>query len=187
MKSGLIKATRCGPTPRREGAGRHRGKGRAFEWLCKHVSYVEKKCLFWPFSKSSGHPGPVAYCGKIYKAARLMCLLAHGAPPSNLYQACHTCGRGNKGCINPHHLGWKTSSEARRDEVRNGQRKSYGKGGKIHPLKPLISERWATLSWHPKSPKCTAFPPIASVRYCVGMRTSHRDRSARGVEDFIRG
>jgi hypothetical protein len=107
MRSGHIKASRCGPPPKREGIGRGRGKGRAFEWLCKHISFDEKKCLFWPFSKSGGHPGLVGYCGRIYSSTRLMCLLAHGAPPSNHHQPAHTCGRGNKGCIHPEHLAWK--------------------------------------------------------------------------------
>jgi len=62
-----------------------------------------------------------------------MCLLANGAPPSEKHRASHTCGRGNKGCIHPRHLVWKTISEARRDDVRNGHWKSYGRGGKITP------------------------------------------------------
>jgi hypothetical protein len=133
MRNGLIKGIRCGPIPKREGTGRGRGKGRAFEWICKHVSYDEKKCLFWPFSKNYGHAGLFGYCGKAYKPARLMCLLANGAPPSEKHRASHTCGRGNKGCIHPRHLVWKTISEARRDDVRNGHWKSYGRGGKITP------------------------------------------------------
>jgi hypothetical protein len=133
MRNGLIKGSQCGPAPKREGTRRNRGKGRAFEWLCKHVSYDEKKCLFWPFSKDAGHPGLLGYCGKVFRPVRLMCLLAHGAPPSGQHQACQTCGRGNKGCIHPRHLAWKTQSEARRDEIRRGQRKTYGKGGKITP------------------------------------------------------
>ena len=102
--------------------------------LCKHASYDEKKCLFWPFSKDNGRrPGLVGYCGKVFRPTRLMCLLANGAPPSERHQVSHTCGRASKGCINPKHLVWKTQSECRRDEYQNGQRKAYGKGGKITP------------------------------------------------------
>jgi hypothetical protein len=130
MRRGHIKGSRNGPSPKRKGTG---GKGLAFHWLCEHVDYDEKKCLFWPFSKDNGHPGLVGYRGSVFKPARLMCLLAHGAPPSEKHQACHTCGRGNKGCIHPQHLTWKTPSEARRDEFRSGRRKSYGKAGKLLP------------------------------------------------------
>lgn len=131
LNSDLIAARRYGPAPKQEGRGRNRGKGRAFEWLCQHVSYDEKKCLFWPFSKCRGRAGLVGYCGKGFKPVRLMCLLAHGAPPSDRHKAAHTCGRGNKGCIHPKHLAWKTASECRYDEFREGRRIAYGKGGKI--------------------------------------------------------
>ena len=60
---------------------------------------------------------------------------SNGAPPSEKHRASHTCGRGNKGCIHPRQLVWKTVSEASRDAVRNGQwRSGYGRGGKITPV-----------------------------------------------------
>ena len=133
LSSGHIKTSQSEPALKRPGTGWNNGKGRAFEWLCQHVGYQEKKCLFWPFSKNNGHPGPLSHCGRVFKPARLMCLLAHGAPPSKQHQACHTCGRGGKGCINPKHLKWKTVSEARMDEFRSGHRTSYGRGGKLTP------------------------------------------------------
>lgn len=132
MRSGHIKATQCGPAPKRPGTGRNRGKGTAFEWLCRHVNHEGKKCLFWPFSKAYGHPGLVGYCGKIFKPTRLMCLLAHGAPPSDEHKASHTCGRGINGCIHPQHLAWKTDSELRQNLQRVGA-VNHGKWGKISP------------------------------------------------------
>jgi hypothetical protein len=136
IELGLIKGTRSDPAPKGMRTARNRGKGKVFHWLCKHVTYDEKKCLFWPFSKSEGYPAAVGYQGKIYKPTRLMCLLANGAPPSEKHQASHTCCQGNKGCIHPRHLVWKTRSEARRHEARNG-RKSYGRGGKITPAEAI--------------------------------------------------
>lgn len=133
LNSDLIKARRCGPVPKREGIGRTCGKGRAFEWLCQHVSYDEKKCLFWPFSKCRGRAGTIGYRGRSFKPVRLMCLLAHGEPPTNKHRAAHTCGRGHNGCINPKHLTWKTPSECMHDEFRDGRWIAYGKGGKITP------------------------------------------------------
>jgi hypothetical protein len=129
----FIKASLCGPRPKREGRGRNRGKGRAFEWLCQHVEYNEKKCLFWPFSKSLGRAGSIGHCGRIFKPIRLMCLLAHGVPPTDQHKAAHTCGRAKMGCINPQHLAWKTNSEFILEQMRDGRRKAYGKGGKITP------------------------------------------------------
>jgi hypothetical protein len=133
MRSGLIKATQCGPSPKRAGTGQNRGKGIAFEWLCKHVNHEGKKCLFWPFSKAYGHPSLVGYCGKVFKPTRLMCLLAHGAPPSDLHQASHTCGCGIKGCIHPQHLAWRTRSEFRQNLEQIGPI-NHGRRGKITPV-----------------------------------------------------
>jgi hypothetical protein len=130
MRSGAISAFQCGPSPKTERVARNRGKGAAIQWLCEHVGYNEKRCLFWPFSKNGGYPNLVGHLGKVYKPARLMCLLAHGAPPSDQHQACHTCGRGNKGCINPLHLTWRTRTEARLHEVSIGLRK-HNRQGKI--------------------------------------------------------
>jgi hypothetical protein len=131
LNSGFIKPHRTGPLPKREGNGRNCGKGRAFEWLCQHVSYDEKKCLFWPFSKSNGRPGLVGYRGRAFRPVRLMCMLVHGAPPTARHLAAHTCGGSKSGCINPKHLAWKTASEAMYDEFREGRRISYGKCGKL--------------------------------------------------------
>jgi hypothetical protein len=39
LNSGHIRTSRCGPPPKREGRGRNRGKGRAFEWFCRHVAF----------------------------------------------------------------------------------------------------------------------------------------------------
>ena len=133
LENGFIKTTQGAPALKRPGRGRNRGKGRAFEWLCQHVSYDEKKCLFWPFSKFNGRAGTIGYCGRAFKPVRLMCLLAHGAPPSYQHKAAHTCGRSHKGCIHPKHLAWKTASECIFEELSDGRRIAYGKGGKITP------------------------------------------------------
>jgi len=122
LNSGLIKPTRSVLPPKNKdgrSGGRNRGKGGAFEWLCQHVSYDEKKCLFWPFSKCDGRAGAIGYCGRAFKAVRLMCLLAHGAPPTPQHLAAHTCGRG------------KTASECMYEDFRQGRRISYGKDGKL--------------------------------------------------------
>jgi hypothetical protein len=145
----LIKATQCGPSPKRVGTARNRGKGTAFEWLCRHVNHEGKKCLFWPFSKAYGHPALVGYCGKVFKPTRLMCLLAHGAPPSDQHRASHTCGRGINGCIQPQHsrTGW-------RDQSRPAGKDNAGPG-------PRKSKRSATANQRPSSLRDTGSLPSA--------------------------
>jgi hypothetical protein len=40
-----------------------------------------------------------------------MCEHRNGPPPTDKHQAAHSCGRRHEGCVNPHHLSWKTNSE----------------------------------------------------------------------------
>lgn len=130
VKSGAIKAPRCGPTPKYKDArgGHNRGEGQAIQWLSSHVTYPEDACLIWPFPKT-GHAGFVGYAGKIFRAGRLMCLLAHGLPPTNDHVAAFSCGNGSKGCIGPKHMSWKTQSDSLRDQYMNG-RQPCGRQGK---------------------------------------------------------
>jgi hypothetical protein len=41
----------------------------------------------------------------------------HGPPPTPKHQAAHLCGRGGDGCVNPHHLAWKTQAENMADKL----------------------------------------------------------------------
>jgi len=89
-------------------------------------------CLPWPFSKDGRvGRGGLTYRGKSYWAHRLMCELAHGAPPTPKHQAAHNCGKGHYGCVNPKHLEWKTNSQNQIDRAKNGNalRNSHGPRG----------------------------------------------------------
>lgn len=110
------------------------GNGKTMIWLREHVSYSRDGCLFWPFSRkvNSGY-GQLGYRGKMYYAHRLMCELAHGAPPTPKHEAAHSCGNGGIACVNPRHLSWKTSSENHRDRRAHGTAatNTTGKVGKL--------------------------------------------------------
>lgn len=117
------------PTPRN-------GKGKAFAWLQQHVSHSGDACLPWPFCKDNRiGRGILGYLGKNYWAHRLMCEMAHGAPPTPKHQAAHNCGKGHYGCVNPRHLEWKTNSENQLDRAKNGNalRNPYGNKGGLTP------------------------------------------------------
>lgn len=131
VKSGVLRAYPCGPTPRYKDKrrGRNRGQGRAIQWLVSHIAHSDDECLIWPFAKDDGHAGCFGYAGKSYKSSRLMCLLAHGAPPCAEHVAAFSCGRSRQGCINPKHMSWKTQSDNQRDQ-KSG-RKNSGRQGKI--------------------------------------------------------
>jgi hypothetical protein len=91
------------------------------QWLAAHVGYQGDDCLPWPFAKDGRvGRGQLGYLGKNYWAHRLMCILAHGKPPTPKHQAAHNCGKGHYGCVNPRHVGWKTNSQNQLDRAVNG-------------------------------------------------------------------
>lgn len=96
------------------------GRGAGIKWLREHVNYQGDDCLKWPMCIIPVGYGYVGYLGKRYYAHRLMCEMAHGAPPTPKHEAAHLCGKGHEGCVNPRHLAWKTKKENRADCVDHG-------------------------------------------------------------------
>lgn len=94
----------------------------ARQWLLDHVSYQGAECLAWPFARDPKHGrGFVGWDNRTKReTSRLMCELAHGAPPTPEHQAAHSCGKGHEGCVNPQHLSWKTRKENEADKVIHG-------------------------------------------------------------------
>jgi hypothetical protein len=95
-------------------------EGACLEWLLEHVKYDEEACLIWPFKANAGGYPLIWLDGKLQRAHRYMCELAHGPSPSSASHAAHTCGRGSNGCIAPNHLQWKTPSQNEDDKVTHG-------------------------------------------------------------------
>lgn len=93
--------------------------GAYMAWLTEHVRFDDAvSCLTWPFAKvSNGYCAGVILEGRRQQAHRAMCILAHGPPPFTDAQAAHSCGKGNKACVNPHHLRWATRLENENDKV----------------------------------------------------------------------
>lgn len=111
----------------------------AREWLLSQVSCADDACLIWPFFRDPANGygriggGIIGRPGVILWTHRVMCQLAHGAPPTK-HEASHTCGRGHDGCVNPKHLEWKTPSDNQKDRRRHGTAKTnhWGKAGKFN-------------------------------------------------------
>ena len=112
---------------------RNKGNGRAIRWLCENADHKGKDCLIWPFSRLRGY-GQFKHEGEKYYAHRYMCELAHGPAPTPEHQAAHSCGQGDRGCVNPNHLSWKTQSGNQLDRRLHGTKnRSWGRTGRLTP------------------------------------------------------
>jgi hypothetical protein len=127
------------------------GNGKSHWWLRAHLDYPHSGwCLIWPFSRSQA--GYAKFGQAATAVHRLMCEYKNGLPPSPKYQASHSCGRGNQGCVNPNHLSWKTNAENQIERYKHSgyqpQRKlTPEQVGEIRSLKGLspvldIAERF---------------------------------------------
>jgi hypothetical protein len=102
--------------------------GKRVRWVKAHLDYPhEQFCLIWPFGVSEG---TIQLSGSV-NVFRLMCEHRNGPPPTDKHQAAHSCGRRHEGCVNPHHLSWKTNSE--------NQKERYEQSGFV-PSKKLTPE-----------------------------------------------
>lgn len=110
-----------------------KGNGKAYRWIVEHIDYQGGDCIQWPFCRLPQGPGILGHNGRHWRAARLMCTLAHGEPPTPEHEAAHSCGRGHEACMNPRHLSWKTRSENRLDSRQHGTsaRNRHGASGKL--------------------------------------------------------
>lgn len=97
----------------------YKGKPTKAQWLADVArSDHGRDCVEWPYAKGRGGYGNLIFMGKYSNAHRVVCELAYGPAPSADHHAAHECG--NRSCINPHHLSWKTPSENNLDKERHG-------------------------------------------------------------------
>lgn len=97
---------------------RTRGAARKFiENVVLH--YEGDDCLIWPYATIRGY-GTFHADGKKQIVSRYVCERSKGSPPTPEHQAAHSCGNGNGGCVNQHHLSWKTQSGNQADRIIHG-------------------------------------------------------------------
>lgn len=94
----------------------------ALDWIELNSKHTGNDCVQWPFHISKDGYGRVhdPRNGNLSTAARIMCGAAHGEPPTQKHHAAHSCGNGNKGCVNPNHLYWATCIENQNDRIKHG-------------------------------------------------------------------
>ena len=78
------------------------------------------ECLYWPFAKYPNGYGHIWDKGRNVPSHRLVCMMAHGEPPTQKHEAAHNCGNGHMGCCNPNHLRWATREENEYDKLVHG-------------------------------------------------------------------
>ena len=81
-------------------------------WIQAHLDYPHKDwCLMWPFPTQPGEYPSFIKGGKKIYVHRFICRIVYGDPPTEDYQSAHSCHRGREGCVNLHHVRWKTQSD----------------------------------------------------------------------------
>jgi hypothetical protein len=103
------------------GSAERRPYGQALQWLTDHVNHLGDECLTWPFSTNELGYAQLNNSGKMERAHRRMCIMAHGEPPFAEAVARHSCGNGHLACVNPRHLCWGTRAQNQQDMVEHGR------------------------------------------------------------------
>lgn len=84
------------------------------------LPYRGQDCLIWPFSDKGNGYAQIMRNRRPAVVSRLVCAEVHGPAPSQEYQAAHSCGNGDLGCVSPSHISWKTSAENEADKKDHG-------------------------------------------------------------------
>lgn len=91
------------------------------------VPFQGNGCLPWPYGKTTGGYGQLKVEGKFVPANRYVCKIVHGEPPTPEHEAAHSCG--NRDCVNPNHVSWKTPLQNKADELIHGTRNFGARNG----------------------------------------------------------
>ena len=91
--------------------------GAPLEFLQGLASKETDDCIPWPFGRTLLGRAQVHIGATTRSAARVVCELTHGDPPTAQHQAAHSCGKGHLGCVNPRHLRWATPQENSDDKT----------------------------------------------------------------------
>ena len=89
-----------------------------FKSLLSHAD--AEACVAWPFATNGHGYGQLRQNKRTHLVSRLLCVALYGEPPTPTHEAAHLCGKGHEGCVNPHHLAWKTPKANQADKLLHG-------------------------------------------------------------------
>jgi hypothetical protein len=96
-------------------------------------------CLLWPYGKQPSGYGKITIEGDTKTASSYVCECAHGPAPTAEHESAHSCG--NRPCVSPHHLSWKTAVENNADKLGHGTHNR----GERHNLAKLTEDDVRTI------------------------------------------
>lgn len=94
--------------------------GAARDFVASLVNSNTDECIAWPFGKTKDGYGRVNWQRVPQGAHVVATMLSHGPKPTPKHEACHRCGKGHLGCVNPRHLYWGTRKDNVRDAIEHG-------------------------------------------------------------------
>jgi hypothetical protein len=105
------------------------GWGVVAKWVAEvAIPFGGDECLVFPFSRDDYGYGKMRRDGGNIGVHVVVCEARNGPKPSPRHEACHSCGNGHLGCVNPSHLYWGT----RRDNV--GDAIAHGTAHRFAPI-----------------------------------------------------
>lgn len=103
-------------------------------FLLSSMGVDTDECIVWPFPLPRAGYASLRWEGQNTYAHRVVCKIAHGAPPTAAHEVAHSCG--NRSCINQKHLRWASRKENHADKKAHG---TY-QYGERHPRSVLSQE-----------------------------------------------
>lgn len=94
--------------------------GSRIKFINKLKTIDTNDCIVWPFGLNPKGYGVGFIDGKQTSAQRQICFEIYGPPPTQDFEAAHSCGKGHEGCCNPKHLRWATKEENQADRIIHG-------------------------------------------------------------------
>jgi len=134
------------------------------------------ECLDWPFFVTRVGYAQARLGGRYRLVHRFVCEKTKGHAPRPGLHAAHVCG--NRKCVNPRHLSWKTPIENEADKVRHGTLLA----GQRHPNAKLTDDEVTAIrvlrGRIPTSAICEIFNVQKGTISAIQLGRTHKERKS---------